>query len=120
MVQVIEQVRYLVSRCILGLSAPRALPAPALPARTRDAGLPAVPRVAAPFPPGPLQLDARIPAHQVAAVTEEISIRIQAILQRAAAEDAASPDRSTLVMVGMQSGTGIGALQTEQTRALLH
>lgn len=118
MVQVIEQVRSLVSRCIFGLSAPRALPAPALPARGRDAGLPAAAR--APFPPGPLLLEARIPAQQVAAVTEEISFRIQAILQRAAADDAASPDRSTLVMVGLQSGTGTGALRPETPSTLLH
>lgn len=93
MVQVIEQVRSLFSRCLFALSAPRALPAPTLPYHKEASSLPTA----------PLQVTAQLPAHLAAAVADELSFRVQAILQRAVLEDASSSDRSTLVLVGLKS-----------------
>lgn len=58
--------------------------------------------------PGPqqIQLEAQVPAHRVAAVTEEINIRIQGILMRAMREDSQPAERSMLVLMGVR-GDGV-------------
>lgn len=56
--------------------------------------------------PQQIQFEAQVPAHRVAAVTEEINIRIQGILLRAMREDSQPAERSMLVLMGVR-GDGV-------------
>lgn len=64
---------------------------PVLPASVRGAAPPS------------LQVEAHIPAERLHAITEELNMRIQAILLRASLEDAQAVDRSTLMVLGLRS-----------------
>lgn len=71
---------------------------------TASASVPALPAPArTSVSPTSLKVEAHIPAERLQAITEELNMRIQAILVRASLEDAQALDRSTLVVLGLRS-----------------
>jgi hypothetical protein len=64
--------------------------------------MPSAPSQLTPPRPQPISVEMAVPAHMVAAVTEELHLRVQRILQRAVDEERGLPPQSALLVMGVR------------------